>query len=1061
MTRRRLQAEVPETHPSYQKRLDFISLSNPDEIRSNLNKRKIRQHVMKDIGLSRRKQRLHGECKAQVKPAAMHKVQLGQDRSSELGFMTEMGEEQSTMMAVPPPGSDVMLSSPTEIRAQMMTGFLFRRNSALCLKVRELCFSLALFDDGVYCLALAEKALHGAGTTYYSFPQQENTTSLGYYDQSVTHINRHMRCLEMPEASSPGVIGAVVGLASYDISESHLAPGLPKEALVSRFPSVNFHALVRKRPTEAVVTPHTLGLMEDAKAGLIPAREDDVPWIKPKSANPLMDRPWLLADGIASMVAQSEDIGGGFTMTWPASDSDSDDDWVGDGPAVQTGSRIKRGIRKLFSRKSTAPARPPASIQQRAPAQQQQGPSPIPLRRQANRPKFQWGNDVGNYVALSYEWGEGPAAHQILVKHDSITKANANIGTDAEFLPFYIRKNLHAALRRLRVMPQFIDGCYLWADAICINQESPDEKDEQMKIMSDIYQRAGNVLVWLGEGHEQLYQAVDLVQEFAMFYRTEYQEAFDDTNPYLASLHREQAAVSLKLSLETFISWARKSDPALVFTRNEATLLGDFFALTYWRRLWMVQELVMGTADMALLLGERVTEWRYVRDTAFVLAAIGDVFAQVLSGVRGAGYIDIHNTVLHIAKIAQLEIDTHRIYIPRIGGMADIDLSHSVGTRLNSGPTSGPQRGNVLWQVYKIMSYAKCSDPKDRVFGILKLPCLPSLGIEHDSKKPLVKVYGEFMAACVGFSGEESLDYLCLVDGATDELIEYKLETDGTKTEVGRERLPSFVPDLSAGRETGIIEGTFRAGHKYHPFQAVGWRTSDDVNPVLSLSKDRKLSIRGFVIDVVDGLGGIIALDPDSLNPQFKPELVQPTKSPPWPLDRTTQRAAIASCFSAGTDENGAYLRYNHEHSGFLESFVNNERSLDPSLHFMAANAELRVGGVPLLEYLPNWHGTSAQSDAENPSTRALRQTMAVRTKRKRLMISERGFLGLVPNSVNVGDVIIVLVGHGRPIVASKMLGTHGSSAYRMKGEAYVEGIMLGEMMEDEYVKELEDLVFI
>jgi hypothetical protein len=130
-------------------------------------------------------------------------------------------------------------------------------------------------------------------------------------------------------------------------------------------------------------------------------------------------------------------------------------------------------------------------------------------------------------------------------------------------------------------MPQFINGCHLWVDAICIDQESPEERDEQMKIMSAICQRAGNVLVWLSKGDEQLYKAVNLVQKFATFYRLEYQEAFDDVILYLASLHREQTAVSFKLAMEMFISWARNLDPALVFVRNEATLLGDFFALTY------------------------------------------------------------------------------------------------------------------------------------------------------------------------------------------------------------------------------------------------------------------------------------------------------------------------------------------------------------------------------------------------------------------------------------------------------------------------------------------------
>jgi len=47
----------------------------------------------------------------------------------------------------------------------------------------------------------------------------------------------------------------------------------------------------------------------------------------------------------------------------------------------------------------------------------------------------------------------------------------------------------------------------------------------------------------------------------------------------------------------------------------------------------------MGTTDMALVLGERVTEWRYIRDTAFVLSAVGDTFTQMLSRVPEANYI--------------------------------------------------------------------------------------------------------------------------------------------------------------------------------------------------------------------------------------------------------------------------------------------------------------------------------------------------------------------------------------------------------------------------------------
>ncbi|POS70143.1 hypothetical protein DHEL01_v211464 [Diaporthe helianthi] len=42
----------------------------------------------------------------------------------------------------------------------------------------------------------------------------------------------------------------------------------------------------------------------------------------------------------------------------------------------------------------------------------------------------------------------------------------------------------------------------LWIDAICIDQESLEEREEQVAIMSRIYENASRVVVWLGNGSE-------------------------------------------------------------------------------------------------------------------------------------------------------------------------------------------------------------------------------------------------------------------------------------------------------------------------------------------------------------------------------------------------------------------------------------------------------------------------------------------------------------------------------------------------------------------------------
>lgn len=45
--------------------------------------------------------------------------------------------------------------------------------------------------------------------------------------------------------------------------------------------------------------------------------------------------------------------------------------------------------------------------------------------------------------------------------------------------------------------------CLLWADAICINQNNVEERAEQVKLMEDIYPSARKVLLWFGIGDTQ------------------------------------------------------------------------------------------------------------------------------------------------------------------------------------------------------------------------------------------------------------------------------------------------------------------------------------------------------------------------------------------------------------------------------------------------------------------------------------------------------------------------------------------------------------------------------
>ncbi|KIL95627.1 hypothetical protein FAVG1_00364 [Fusarium avenaceum] len=85
-----------------------------------------------------------------------------------------------------------------------------------------------------------------------------------------------------------------------------------------------------------------------------------------------------------------------------------------------------------------------------------------------------------DFEALSYVWGDMNPAKYIAIN-----------GQDVSITP-----NLHLALIHLRLPDK---ARTLWIDALCIDQSFHGERNQQVRIMGDIYKSARQVVVWLGE----------------------------------------------------------------------------------------------------------------------------------------------------------------------------------------------------------------------------------------------------------------------------------------------------------------------------------------------------------------------------------------------------------------------------------------------------------------------------------------------------------------------------------------------------------------------------------
>lgn len=87
------------------------------------------------------------------------------------------------------------------------------------------------------------------------------------------------------------------------------------------------------------------------------------------------------------------------------------------------------------------------------------------------------------YEALSYVWGERDGTRPIKCTEGTIL----------------VTPNCELALRYLRLVSE---ERILWIDAICIDQTSSTEKATQVPLMTDVYARSANVIIWLGPGDD-------------------------------------------------------------------------------------------------------------------------------------------------------------------------------------------------------------------------------------------------------------------------------------------------------------------------------------------------------------------------------------------------------------------------------------------------------------------------------------------------------------------------------------------------------------------------------
>ncbi|KAL8669116.1 MAG: hypothetical protein Q9168_006281 [Polycauliona sp. 1 TL-2023] len=183
------------------------------------------------------------------------------------------------------------------------------------------------------------------------------------------------------------------------------------------------------------------------------------------------------------------------------------------------------------------------------------------------------------YKALSYTWGPPTSSASHIPDTPPVIRSNQQECR-------HITPNLEACLKELVILSP---GLW-WIDALCINQDDPVEKSQQVGNMRNIYAQAEETYVWLGPKLDDGETAIEMLEKLDQLEREE-------------SILGKDASIRHEYYNSDSVDLPKMADPAW---RSLLTFLNR----SYFERIWVVQELVVARNQVTVLCGDITFTWK-------------------------------------------------------------------------------------------------------------------------------------------------------------------------------------------------------------------------------------------------------------------------------------------------------------------------------------------------------------------------------------------------------------------------------------------------------------------
>ncbi|SPO07046.1 uncharacterized protein DNG_09740 [Cephalotrichum gorgonifer] len=529
----------------------------------------------------------------------------------------------------------------------------------------------------------------------------------------------------------------------------------------------------------------------------------------------------------------------------------------------------------------------------------------------------------------------------------------------------------------------------IWIDAVCINQTDNAEKSHQVQAMSRIYRQAAKVLLWLGPSADDSDRAMEGIDSYG-------KAAFDSG--------------MFDHGRQFFQKWpdVDGDDPAQLSTK--AKLLD------------LLQAATGAEGDDS----DGAAARRFPR-LAFAKLTHRDYFSRVwvkqevtlaretimICGRRATTFDRFHAALMLYGMLVRWEIIEYRAgRLLRYPGpytmeelMADGADPYEKLSALNTSGAPGPLcsgrktfwgdgggAGAALHSVLE-QSYVRtgfegiaCEMPVDRIFGLLGIVSdAAELGIVADYSKTAAEVY-EATARALVKQGHVDILKWC-------------------RSRAGKS--PSWVPNWQAR-----IESTWSEDSGMQIFKAA----RDTTQPPDDYGSGSVLRLRGAVIDKIAKAGSVWVADPAL---SFAQEACR------------TMFAEVAAFV-----EESRYAGPERESSKWRIPI--GDKELPESSPYFARATERSKEQYEILAAGP--------LDSDGMEKTYSYQNVMGYTPGARPILSEGRYVGLGPSEAEPGDIIVLVWGGTTPYVLRPAPAADGQ--YLLIGEAFLQGIMDGEMMQ-------------